>query len=63
MWGLQGEDDGTNLVPLQAYLDDREGEQLIGVYALYDARRELQYVGYARNLIQPIKVLSDCPLL
>ena len=41
------------------YLGDREGEKPVGVYALYDARRELQYVGVSRNMVLAIKVL-DC---
>lgn len=53
---VQGEDDGTALLPLATYLRDRENKRLIGVYALYDSRRELQYIGYARNFIQLIKV-------
>eukprot|EP00884_Botryococcus_braunii_P017053 jgi/Botrbrau1/4030/Bobra.0016s0037.1 len=52
---IQGEDDGTALMPLAAYLRDRENKRLIGVYALYDSHREVQYVGYARNFIQLIK--------
>jgi len=53
---LQGEDDGTALVPVRQYLDDRENEKPLGVYALYDSTKNLQYVGYGRNIILSIKV-------
>lgn len=41
---------------MPAYLGTREGERPVGVYALYDARRNLQYVGYSRNVVLAIKV-------
>lgn len=53
----QGEDDGTSLVPVEQYLTVRQGEKPLGVYALYDSGRNLQYVGYARNMTLAIKVL------
>lgn len=53
---IQGEDDGTSLVPVERYLAVRQGEKPLGVYALYDSRRNLQYVGYARNMTMAIKV-------
>jgi hypothetical protein len=40
------------------YLSAREGDKPLGVYALYDAQRNLQYVGYARNMVLAIKVAS-----
>ena len=52
----QGEDDGTTLVPVAQYLEAREGEKPLGVYALYDAGRNLQYVGYGRNIVLAVKV-------
>ena len=52
----QGEDEGTELMPVERYLETREGEKPLGVYALYDAARALQYVGYARNMPLAIKV-------
>lgn len=55
---FQGEDDGTSLVPVERYLAVRQGEKPLGVYALYDSGRNLQYVGYARNIILAIKVLQ-----
>ncbi|CAL8472276.1 g11818 [Coccomyxa elongata] len=51
----EGEDDGTSLVPVEQYLTVRQGEKPLGVYALYDSGRNLQYVGYARNMTLAIK--------
>ena len=53
---MQGEDDGTTLVDVDDFVAAREGERLTGVYVLYDARRSLQYVGYARSVVLAIKV-------
>ena len=53
---LQGEDDGTTLVPVAQYLEGRDGEKPLGVYALYDSNRNLQYVGYGRNIVLAVKV-------
>lgn len=53
---IQGEDDGTALVPVEQYLSAREGSKPLGVYALFDAQRNLQYVGYGRNILLAIKV-------
>ena len=44
------------LVPVAQYLEAREGEKPLGGYALYDASRNLQYVGYGRNIILAVKV-------
>ena len=41
---------------LDSFIAEREGQRLTGVYALYDARRSLQYVGYARSIVLAIKV-------
>lgn len=43
-------------MPVAQYLEAREGEKPLGVYALYDASRNLQYVGYGRNIILAVKV-------
>ena len=56
--GQQGEDDGQSLLPVEDYLAQRDSEKPIGVYALYDARRDLQYVGYSRNMVLAVKVGS-----
>ena len=49
-------------MPVAQYLEAREGEKPLGVYALYDASRNLQYVGYGRNIILAVKV-SPYPIL
>ena len=43
-------------MPVAQYLEAREGEKPLGVYALYDTSRNLQYVGYGRNIILAVKV-------
>jgi Fe-S cluster biogenesis protein NfuA len=50
-----GEDDGQTVLPVADYLEARDGEKPVGVYALYDVRRELQYVGFARNIVLAVK--------
>ena len=48
-------------MPVEQYLRAREGEKPLGVYALYDAHRDLQYVGYARNMPLAVKArLHPC---
>lgn len=42
---------------MDEYLAARDGEKPIGVYALYDLRRDLQYVGYSRNMVLAVKVI------
>ena len=61
MLHMQGEDDGTTLVPVAQYLEARDGEKPLGVYALYDSSRNVQYVGYGRNIILAVKA-STRPL-
>ena len=53
---MQGEDDGCSLLATAGYVAAREGEKPVGVYALYDDKRNLQYVGYARNVVLAVKV-------
>lgn len=53
---MQGEDDGATLLPAEHYVSSREGEKPVGVYALYDAKRNLQYVGFSRNMVLAVKV-------
>lgn len=53
---VQGEDDGSALLPAAAWLAAREGDKPVGVYALYDDKRNLQYVGYARNMVLAVRV-------
>ncbi|KAL4459185.1 hypothetical protein ABPG75_014050 [Micractinium tetrahymenae] len=51
----EGEDDGGSLLPVPGYLSGREGEKPVGVYALFDDKRNLQYVGYSRNIVLSVK--------
>jgi hypothetical protein len=55
-WTRQDEDDGSSIIDVQRYLASREGEKPLGVYALYDDKGNLQYVGYSRNMVLAIKV-------
>ena len=53
---MQGEDDGQHLVSLSQYLAKRTNDKPVGVYALYDAATDLQYVGYSRNMVAALAV-------
>jgi hypothetical protein len=53
---FQGEDDGTRLLPASSYVQNREGEKPVGVYAIYDAAQAIQYVGFSRNIVLSVKV-------
>ncbi len=53
---LQGDDEGTTLLPVLGYLEARDGEKPVGVYAIYDEKQVLQYVGYTRNIVLAVKV-------
>lgn len=53
---LQGQDDGTSCLSVEEYLETRDGERPLGVYALYDAHNNVQYVGYSRNMVIAVKV-------
>jgi hypothetical protein len=52
----QGEDDGSAIMPVSSYLDDRDSDKPLGVYALYDSDRNLQYVSYSRNIVLAVRV-------
>ena len=55
---IDGEDDGSSLVPLEEFLAKRSGSERappVGVYAIYDASRALQYVSYSRNIVLAVK--------
>eukprot|EP00878_Enallax_costatus_P031191 GHUV01034086.1.p1 GENE.GHUV01034086.1~~GHUV01034086.1.p1 ORF type:complete len:253 (+),score=67.09 GHUV01034086.1:148-906(+) len=51
----EGEDDGTSLLPVSSYLSSRDGEKPLGVYAVYDEKHNVQYVGYSRNIVLAVK--------
>lgn len=55
----EAEDDGSVLVPTDYYLESRDGESPMGVYAIYDSKRNLQYVGFSRNMVLAIKAHSS----
>lgn len=59
---IDGEDDGSSLVPLPEFLVKRSGSERappVGVYAIYDASRALQYVSYSRNIVLAVKSRLD----
>ena len=51
----KGEDDGDAIVPFSAYLESRDGEKPLGVYAVYDSDHNIQYIGYSRNIVLALK--------
>ena len=57
---IQGEDDGQELVDLSDYVSVRDSDKPVGVYAVYDEARSLQYVGYSRNVVAALKVPHQC---
>ncbi|GLJ07063.1 hypothetical protein SUGI_0056910 [Cryptomeria japonica] len=50
-----GEDDGSSILTFQDYVNSRDNLKFGGVYAIYDAQGEIQYVGYSRNVILSLK--------
>ncbi|GBG00345.1 hypothetical protein Rsub_13077 [Raphidocelis subcapitata] len=52
-----GEDDGGAVLEVESYLAARDGAKPPGVFAVYDAERRLQYVGFSRNLVLSIRTL------
>lgn len=57
----EGEDDGSSHLDVTYYLANREGEKPFGVYAIYDQKNNLQYVGYSRNVVLAVKVVYYFP--
>ncbi|KAJ9526978.1 hypothetical protein QJQ45_025313 [Haematococcus lacustris] len=49
------QDDGSQLVPVHQWLQDRDSEKPLGVYALYCAEGRLQYIGFSRNTVTAIR--------
>ena len=47
---------------MQDYLETRDGERPLGVYALYDLHNTVQYVGYSRNMVIAVKVIDMLPI-
>lgn len=50
-----GEDDGSTVVSMGAYVEARDAEKPLGVYAVYDSAKTVQYVGYSRNVVVALK--------
>ncbi|GIL61081.1 hypothetical protein Vafri_15448 [Volvox africanus] len=50
-----GEDEGSIVMPVPAYLDSRDGEKPLGVYCVYDSDHIPQYIGYSRNMVLAVK--------
>ncbi|KAL0051688.1 hypothetical protein WJX82_000278 [Trebouxia sp. C0006] len=51
----EGQDDGTSSMSVEEYLQTRDGEKPLGVYALYNAHNAVQYIGYSRNMVLAVK--------
>ena len=63
---VEGEDDGSSLVPLDTFLSKRRqpaGNSTMappmGVFAIYDQSRALQYVSYSRNITLSVKSILE----
>jgi len=53
----KGEDDGEMLLPVNEYLETRDGEKPLGVFMIFDASETVQYISYSRNMVLSIKAL------
>lgn len=51
----KGEDEGEVMLPIDEYLTSRDGERPLGVYAVYDQQRSVQYIGFTRNVVLSLK--------
>lgn len=59
---VEGEDDGSSLVPIDQFLETRENTSTqppVGVFALYDEDKVLQYVSYSRNITLSVKSVME----
>jgi Fe-S cluster biogenesis protein NfuA len=63
---VEGEDDGSSLVPLNTFLSKRRqpaGNSTMappmGVFAIYDQSRALQYVSYSRNITLSVRSIAE----
>jgi hypothetical protein len=43
-------------MPVEKFLDERDGEKPLGVYALYDNKNNIQYVSFSRNVVLSVRV-------
>jgi len=51
----KGEDDGSTAIEVGAWLEERDGEKPLGVYEIQDHDGNIQYIGYARNMVTAIR--------
>jgi len=51
----QGEDDGSSIVGLSPYIEARNLQKPLGVYAVYNNEQQPQYIGYSRNVVLALK--------
>lgn len=51
----QGEDDGTRILKFDGYVSCRNNQKFAGVYAVYNDGKDVQYVGYSRNVVLSLK--------
>eukprot|EP01024_Parvocaulis_polyphysoides_P042725 TRINITY_DN3900_c0_g1_i17.p1 TRINITY_DN3900_c0_g1~~TRINITY_DN3900_c0_g1_i17.p1 ORF type:complete len:452 (+),score=70.09 TRINITY_DN3900_c0_g1_i17:27-1358(+) len=51
----QEEDDGEVLISIERYLNERENVKQLSVFGVYDANKNLQYVGYSRNTVGSLR--------
>ena len=54
----EGEDDANALIPVDQYLESRHGEKPVGVFAVYDKKRNLQYISYSGNIVLSIRSIQ-----
>lgn len=63
---MQGVDEGEATVSIDEYLREAAAYPIPGVYAIYDTKRSLQYVGAAEDVVAQLKVrgaVSLCPIV
>lgn len=62
---IDGEDDGSSLIPVDVFLKERQDERKVhrqppvGVFAVYDVSKTLQYVSYSRNIPLSVKSILE----
>eukprot|EP01026_Neomeris_dumetosa_P052801 TRINITY_DN4692_c0_g1_i6.p1 TRINITY_DN4692_c0_g1~~TRINITY_DN4692_c0_g1_i6.p1 ORF type:complete len:395 (+),score=48.72 TRINITY_DN4692_c0_g1_i6:39-1223(+) len=54
LWFKVDMNDNT-LVPIDEYLQVNEGRKLLAVFAIYNINKDIQYVGYSRNVVASIR--------
>lgn len=60
---ILGQDDGCSLIPMTQFLETREKmsrvQPPVGVFAIYDGSKTLQYVSYSRNIPLSVKSVME----